>query len=93
MDYEEDDDDNDVYASPDQLSSDLITLANLPESKWRNLLNLDVIRARNKPKKSDRLVEQKAAPFFLPTVTSGPNATRFDVTTKVSGQEEDVKET
>ena len=35
------------YKSPDQISSELITLSLLPESRWRNLLNLDVIKVRN----------------------------------------------
>lgn len=32
------------YKSPEQLSADLVTLSTLPDSKWRNLLNLDLIR-------------------------------------------------
>ncbi len=35
------------YKSPDQISSELITLSLLPESRWRSLLNLDVIKVRN----------------------------------------------
>ena len=35
---------DDQYKSPDQISSQLITLSLLPESRWRSLLNLDVIR-------------------------------------------------
>ncbi len=54
------------YVSPAQLSEDLITLANLPESRWKNLLSLDVIRARNKPK--NPVQKPKDAPFFLPTI-------------------------
>merc|ERR1719360_134296 len=54
------------FVSPDQLDEDLITLANLPTSRWLNLLNLDVIKAKNKPKAPPK--KPKAAPFFLPTV-------------------------
>lgn len=32
------------YKSPDQISSELVTLSLLPESRWRTLLNLDVIK-------------------------------------------------
>ncbi|XP_023323395.1 WD repeat-containing protein 36 [Eurytemora carolleeae] len=55
-----------VFASPEQLREDLITLANLPTSRWLNLLNLDVIKAKNKPRAAPK--KPKAAPFFLPTV-------------------------
>lgn len=32
------------YQSPDQISDRLITLSTLPTSRWKNLLNLDLIR-------------------------------------------------
>jgi len=57
---------DDEYVSQDQLNEDLITLANLPTSRWLNLLNLDVIKAKNKPRLPPK--KPKAAPFFLPTV-------------------------
>ena len=34
--------------------------------RWLNLLNLDVIKAKNKPKAAPK--KPKVAPFFLPTV-------------------------
>ena len=37
-----------------------------PFFRWLNLLNLDVIKAKNKPKAAPK--KPKAAPFFLPTV-------------------------
>ena len=46
----------------------LATLANLPTSRWQNLLNLDVIKARNKPKNA--VNKPEAAPFFLPSLSS-----------------------
>ncbi|ETN46970.1 uncharacterized protein HMPREF1541_01160 [Cyphellophora europaea CBS 101466] len=49
--------------STDQLSSALLTLSLLPRSRWQTLLNLDVIRARNKPIAPPE--KPKAAPFFL----------------------------
>ncbi|XP_063820182.1 WD repeat-containing protein 36 [Pseudophryne corroboree] len=54
------------YESPDQLEEQLVTLSLLPESRWKNLLNLDVIKRRNKPKEPPKL--PKAAPFFIPTL-------------------------
>lgn len=32
------------YDSPEQLNEQLVTLSLLPESRWKNLLNLDVIK-------------------------------------------------
>ena len=42
-----------------------VTLAGLPPARWQNLHNLDVIKARNKPKEA--VQKAKNAPFFLPT--------------------------
>ncbi|XP_076347675.1 WD repeat-containing protein 36 [Tachypleus tridentatus] len=54
------------FKSPEQISEDLITLSLLPQSRWQNLLNLDIIKERNKPK--DPPKAPKAAPFFLPVI-------------------------
>lgn len=35
---------NDVYESADQLGAELVTLSLLPESRWKSLLHLDVIK-------------------------------------------------
>lgn len=56
------------FQSPEQISKNLITLSSLPESKWKNLLVLDTIRQRNKPKEPVSVPKQ--APFFLPTVSN-----------------------
>jgi len=56
------------FQSPEQISKNLITLSSLPESKWKNLLVLDTIRQRNKPKTPINIPKQ--APFFLPTVSN-----------------------
>ena len=64
------DDDGEIinkdYISPSQIADDLVTMSTLAESKWKNLLNLDIIKKRNKPKET--LKKPKQAPFFLPTV-------------------------
>lgn len=52
--------------SPNQISSNLVTLSGYPSSKWENLLHLDVIKARNKPKEPPK--KPQNAPFFIPTV-------------------------
>ncbi|KAH9489302.1 WD repeat-containing protein 36 [Bulinus truncatus] len=58
--------DNDDYKSPEQIAEDLVTLSLLPTSRWLNLLNLDIIKMRNKPKEPPKA--PKAAPFYLPTI-------------------------
>ncbi|EEC05019.1 WD-repeat protein, putative [Ixodes scapularis] len=55
------------YESPDQISADMVTLSKLPYSRWQNLLNIEVVKQRNKPKEPPQA--PKAAPFFLPTST------------------------
>ncbi|XP_073480708.1 WD repeat-containing protein 36 [Aquarana catesbeiana] len=54
------------YESPEQLAEQLVTLSLLSESRWKNLLNLDVIKRRNKPKEPPKV--PKSAPFFIPTL-------------------------
>lgn len=56
------------YISPDQLDSDLITMSALAQSRWQNLLDIDIIKRRNKPKQPLKVPE--TAPFFLPTIPS-----------------------
>lgn len=65
----------DIYTTPDQLADGLLTLSLLPRSRWQTLLNLETIKARNKPKEAPKAPE--AAPFFIPTVTG--LQPRFDV--------------
>ncbi|KAG0149368.1 hypothetical protein CROQUDRAFT_39845 [Cronartium quercuum f. sp. fusiforme G11] len=51
----------------------LITLSLMPKSKWHSLLNLEIIKARNKPKEPPKAPE--SVPFFLPAVTqNGPKS-------------------
>ncbi|XP_077500929.1 LOW QUALITY PROTEIN: WD repeat-containing protein 36 [Amblyomma americanum] len=54
-----------AYESPEQIAPDMVTLSKLPYSRWQNLLNIDVVKQRNKPKEPPSA--PKAAPFFLPT--------------------------
>ncbi|EDV92953.1 WD repeat-containing protein 36 [Drosophila grimshawi] len=66
---------NAKYETPKQLAPELITLSGLAASRWQNLLDLQLIKQRNKPKAPPKVPKQ--APFFLPTV-SGLEL-RFDV--------------
>ncbi|XP_003704996.2 WD repeat-containing protein 36 [Megachile rotundata] len=56
------------YVSPEQLHDELITMSGLAHSRWQNLLNIDVIKKKNRPKESLKVAE--SAPFFLPTIPS-----------------------
>lgn len=58
---EENDGDDDLG-----LYHELITLSKAPKSKWKTLVNLELINERNKPEKAPET--PKAAPFFLPTL-------------------------
>ncbi|XP_029108979.1 WD repeat-containing protein 36 [Scleropages formosus] len=54
------------YVSLEQLDEHLVTLSLMPDSRWKNLLNLDLIKKRNKPKEPPRV--PSTAPFFIPTI-------------------------
>ncbi|ESO94510.1 hypothetical protein LOTGIDRAFT_215492 [Lottia gigantea] len=54
------------FKSPEQIADELVTLSLLPNSRWQNLLSLDIIKSRNKPKEPPK--KGKAAPFFLKTI-------------------------
>ncbi|KAF5270441.1 hypothetical protein FQR65_LT05629 [Abscondita terminalis] len=56
------------FISPEQITLELVTMSGLSSSRWLNLLDISIIRKRNKPKAP--LKSQKDAPFFLPTVRS-----------------------
>lgn len=43
-DIDVDDYDLSEFKSPEQISDELITLSLLPNSRWQNLLNLDIIK-------------------------------------------------
>lgn len=47
---------------------DLVTLSLLPKSQWQSLINLDIIKARNKPTEPPKKPEK--TPFFLPSIPS-----------------------
>uniref|UniRef100_A0A8C5B1B7 Small-subunit processome Utp21 domain-containing protein n=1 Tax=Gadus morhua TaxID=8049 RepID=A0A8C5B1B7_GADMO len=55
------------WDSQEQLERHLVTMTSLPESRWRNLFNLDVVKRRNQPQQPPQ--RPAAAPYFLPTVS------------------------
>eukprot|EP00049_Salpingoeca_infusionum_P000432 m.39941 g.39941 ORF g.39941 m.39941 type:complete len:966 (-) comp10369_c0_seq2:520-3417(-) len=55
-----------AFKSPEQLSTELVTLSSLPRSRWQNLHKLDVIRERNKPTEAPKAPVR--APFFLSVI-------------------------
>ncbi|KAI8130595.1 WD repeat-containing protein 36 [Lucilia cuprina] len=72
------------YETPEQLSKELITMSGVAASRWQNLLDLDIIKKRNKPKAPPKVPKQ--APFFLPTVAG--LEMKFDVTNAKSDDED-----
>ena len=73
------------YVSPEQLDEDLITMSGLAISRWQNLLNIDIVKKRNKPKEALKAPER--APFFLQTIPSLDMRFDFsDVTNKESNE-------
>ncbi|KAL1506183.1 hypothetical protein ABEB36_005590 [Hypothenemus hampei] len=77
-------DDEPEFKSPEQLSEDLLTLSGLSTSRWQNLLNIDIIKQRNRPKAPPKA--PKAAPFFLPTVSTLSNF-EFDLSSSLTREE------
>ncbi|KAI9220670.1 Utp21 specific WD40 associated putative domain-containing protein [Blastocladiella britannica] len=69
------------YVTPHQLTDKMITMSAHPKSRWQMLLNLDSVKARNKPKAAPRAPER--APFFLPTVSGIVTSFAPDATTSV----------
>ncbi|XP_073818920.1 WD repeat-containing protein 36 [Musca autumnalis] len=71
------------YETPEQLSRELITMSGVAVSRWQNLLDLEIIKKRNKPKAPPKAPKQ--APFFLPTVAG--LEMKFDIS-KANTEEE-----
>ena len=72
------------YNTPEQLSKDLITMSGVATSRWQNLLDLEIIKKRNKPKAPPKVPKQ--APFFLPTVAG--LEMKFDVSNNNKSDDE-----
>ncbi|KAA8649235.1 rRNA-processing protein UTP21 [Aspergillus tanneri] len=52
----------------EQLSQEMMTLSVVPRNKWQALINLDLIKERNKPNTPPKASQK--APFFLPTISA-----------------------
>lgn len=63
------DNETDKYISKEQIGN-MITLSGLDNARWQNILNLDIVKKRNKPLNSHLLKTPNVTPFFLPTIQS-----------------------
>lgn len=54
------------YVSPDQLHDNLITMSGLPSSRWKNLLNIEEIREKQRIQDEEKRVKPSKVPFFIP---------------------------
>lgn len=43
------------FKSSEQIAHELVTLSLLPDSRWANLLNLDIIRYRNRLREAPKV--------------------------------------
>lgn len=78
-----------VYKSPEQIATHLVTFSGQAVLRWRDLVNLDLTRKRNKP--LEPVQKPKAAPFFLPTV-SGLQGPKFSLKEKSNDAEDDQED-
>ncbi|KAK9464493.1 Utp21 specific WD40 associated putative domain-containing protein [Lipomyces arxii] len=82
-DEDEVDDVSGTYVSPEQLSAQLVTVSLGPRNRFLSLLNMDVIKQRNKPVEPPKAPAQ--APFFL-SLTG-----QTEVKTEVKSHRRDVE--
>lgn len=55
-----------VYVSPEQLHADLISLSELPVSRWKNLLSIDELRSKQLIEEESKREKPVKVPFFIP---------------------------
>lgn len=58
----------------EQESRPMVTLTSQPRTKWNTLLNLDVIKARDKPQQTAQKPSKTSAPFFLGAAAVAPSS-------------------
>lgn len=73
-----------TISHPQQIP-DLVTLSLLPKSQWQSLINLDIIKERNKPIEPPKKPEK--APFFLPSIPSLSGEILFKVTSEQTDED------
>lgn len=78
------DTDSDKETEEDELGQieELVTLSTLASSRWQNLLDIELVKKRNKPIEPPKV--PKAAPFFLPTLPS--LNLEFDLSSVLGGE-------
>ncbi|CAH9085598.1 unnamed protein product [Cuscuta epithymum] len=88
--------DSSHFVTSDQQIPDLVTLSLLPKSQWQSLINLDIIKERNKPIEPPKKPEK--APFFLPSIPSFSGEILFKPNEEVAkekvsqdGEQEEVR--
>ena len=54
------------YVSPEQLNEEFLTLSGLPSSRWKNLLNIEEIRQKQRIQEEEGREKQIRVPFFIP---------------------------
>ncbi|KAK4756150.1 hypothetical protein SAY87_006277 [Trapa incisa] len=72
--------------SPHQMPN-LVTLSLLPKSQWQSLVNLDIIKLRNKPIEPPKKPEK--TPFFLPSIPSLSGEIQFKPSETTNTEETD----
>ncbi|KAI5310753.1 hypothetical protein KEM55_002591 [Ascosphaera atra] len=60
----------------EQLSDDMVTLSLMPKNRWQTLVNLDIVKQRNKPKEPPKVPKQ--APFFLTAAKPDNQSTELE---------------
>ncbi|XP_010541959.1 PREDICTED: U3 small nucleolar RNA-associated protein 21 homolog [Tarenaya hassleriana] len=66
---------------------ELVTLSLLPKSQWQSLINLDIIKARNKPLEPPKKPEK--TPFFLPSIPSVSGEIVFKTDESADGEKQE----
>ncbi|KAL9250535.1 WD repeat-containing protein [Drosera capensis] len=73
----------------DQQIPDLVTLSLLPKTQWQSLINLDIIKIRNKPIEPPKKPEK--VPFFLTTAPSLSGGIIFESSAVTNEDDADEK--
>lgn len=81
-------DEEQICSHGSQIMPGLVMLSLLPKVQWQSLVNLDIIKMRNKPTEPPKKPEK--APFFLPSLPSLSGELTFIVPNSTTGSDESV---